>query len=124
MPHQSQTGIRSIGMLKNPATRMGLQIGVAGLTLVLLMSMGGAIVASPLLVGLLWWTSRGAGVLVRVAFSLLAAAVAVEAFWALAYFIAGEAQPTIWLLPTIMGLVTGVAMFRLTASQPRVASVA
>lgn len=91
-------------------------LAVIGLAAVLLLSMGGAIVAAPLTLPLLYLAARRD----EAARSLRAAAVVVAAFtvaevaWAATYLGIGEAQPWIWLVPVAAGSAAG-ALF---ASQP------
>ena len=67
----------------------------------LLLSMGGAIVAAPLTLPLLYLAIRGG----RISAGLRAAAIVVatltvaEVAWAATYLTVAEAQPWIWLLP-------------------------
>jgi hypothetical protein len=74
----------------------------------LLLSMGGALVAAPLTLPLLWLALRGGrlgGGLRLVAVAVAALTVA-EVAWAATYLAVEEAQPWIWLLPVTAGLAT------------------
>jgi hypothetical protein len=66
----------------------------------LLVSMGGAIVAAPLTVPLLFLVSqRHPTTAFRVTGTVLTAATVPEVAWALTYRVADEAKPWIWLAP-------------------------
>jgi hypothetical protein len=56
----------------------------------LLLSMGGAILAAPLVLPLLWWAARTTGVGIRVIGAILAALVVGEVVWAGVYLVVGE----------------------------------
>jgi hypothetical protein len=77
---------------------------------VLLLSMGGAVVAAPVTVPALVWAARR-----RLRGGLRAAAVAVAALtaaelgWAAVYLAVGETEPAIWLVPLAAGLATALA---------------
>jgi hypothetical protein len=82
----------------------------------LLLSMGGAIVAAPLTVPLLFvivlhrptTAFRAIGV-------LLASATVGEVVWAIMYVAADESKPWIWLLPLSAALATAVALLRMSS---------
>ncbi len=67
-------------------------------TVLLLLSMGGAILAAPVLLPLLWWAARTTGRGIRVLGAILAALVVAEVAWAGVYVVVGERQPSIWAL--------------------------
>ncbi len=67
-------------------------------TVLLLLSMGGAILAAPVLLPLLWWAARTTGRGIRVIGVILAALVVGEVAWAGIYVVVGERQPSIWAL--------------------------
>ena len=71
----------------------------------LLLSMGGAIVAAPLTLPLLYLVVRSTGLSpgLRVAAVVIAGLTAAEVAWAATYMAAAEAQPWIWLLPVLVG---------------------
>ena len=72
---------------------------------ILLVSMGGAIVAAPITVPLMWMAaSRHPTRPFRVAATVLSALTVAEAVWALTYLSVDEAQPWIWLLPAAAAL--------------------
>jgi len=71
----------------------------------LLGSMGGAILAAPVLLPLLWWATRTTA-RVRVLGAILAALVVGEVAWAGVYVVVGERQPYIWALPALAAAVT------------------
>ncbi len=80
---------------------------------ILLLSMGGAIVAAPITVPLLWVTGRSAGGRrVRVGAAVVAALTTAEVVWLAVYNVAGEVQPTVWLIPLLAAVVTGLAIGR------------
>ncbi len=87
---------------------------VAGVSLILLASMGGGFVALPLLVPLHIWAARRSGPTGRVLWILLPVATATVCTWAITYVLVGEAQPAIWLIPAVAGALTGEAMRRTT----------
>jgi hypothetical protein len=84
----------------------GAVVAVAAL---LLVSMGGAVVAAPVTVPALVWVARGCAGGLRAAAVVVAALTAAELGWALVYLVAGEAEPVIWLVPLVTGLATGWA---------------
>ena len=81
---------------------------------VLLLSMGGAIVAAPMTLPLLYLSVQGrrlaAGL--RLAAVLIAALTVAEVAWAATYLTLEEAQPWIWLLPVTAGVATAAAFTR------------
>jgi hypothetical protein len=83
---------------------------------VLLLSMGGAIVAAPVTLPLLYLVLRAdrAGAGVRAAAAVIAAVTVAEIAWAATYLAMAEAQPWIWLLP----LAAGSAVAGLLAQRP------
>ena len=80
----------------------------------LLLSMGGAIVAAPLTLPLLYLAARGdrAGGGVRGAAVVIAALTVAEVVWAATYLAVAEAKPWIWLLPVAAGAATATAFAR------------
>jgi hypothetical protein len=80
--------------------------------------MGGAILAAPVLLPLLWWTAR-TGRWVRVLGAILAALVVGEVAWAGVYLVVGERQPYIWALPALAAAVTLWLMLVTTSINPR-----
>jgi len=80
----------------------------------LLVSMGGAIVAAPLTVPLLYLAAgedrAGAGL--RTAAVLIAALTVAEVAWAATYLAVAEAEPWIWLLPVVAGAATATGFAR------------
>jgi hypothetical protein len=80
----------------------------------LLLSMGGAIVAAPLTLPLLYLAVRGdrisAGL--RTAAVVIAALTVAEVAWAATYLAVAEAKPWIWLLPVAAGAGTAAALAR------------
>jgi hypothetical protein len=84
----------------------------------LLLSMGGAIVAAPLTLPLLYLAVRSG----RLAPGLRTGAIAVaaltvaEVVWAATYLAMAEAQPWIWLLPVAAGAATATNFARTPAA--------
>jgi hypothetical protein len=91
-----------------------LKAGLAGLSLLLVASMGGGFLALPLVVPLHVWAARTSGPVGRVLWSLLPMATAAMVTWAAVYLTVGEAEPTIWLVPLLAAVVAGAGMVRLT----------
>ena len=77
----------------------------------LLLSMGGAIVAAPLTVPLLYLAAQGRRISagLRLAAVVIAALTVAEVAWAATYLTLAEAQPWIWLLPVIAGAGTAAS---------------
>jgi hypothetical protein len=94
------------------------RIALGLVTLALLVSMGGAIFASPILLPLLLLGAARSGRPGRVVFSFLAGLVAIEVAWAVAYVVARETILE-WLLPIIAFVVTAAVYFRLSALRPQ-----
>ena len=90
--------------------------GVTGLTGFLLISYGGGIVAAPVTLPFLHLALRqplSPGL--RRAAITVATLTAAEAGWALAYVIAGEARPWVWLIPVVAA---GAALLGAMATGP------
>ena len=87
---------------------------VVAIAAFLLVSMGGAIVAAPLTLPLLWLVVRAdrTGPALRAAAVAVAALTVVEIVWAATYLAVDEAQPWIWLLPVAAGAGATVALLR------------
>ena len=87
---------------------------VVAVSAVLLLSMGGAIVAAPLTVSLLFLAVGGEEISagLRTAAVVIAALTVAEVAWAATYLAVAEAQPWIWLLPVAAGAATAVALAR------------
>lgn len=86
----------------------------------LLLSMGGAVVAAPLTVPLLFFIVRrgqSASVL-RTAAVVVAALTVAEVAWAATYLAMAEADPWIWLLPVVAGAGTAATMARTPVALP------
>jgi hypothetical protein len=81
---------------------------------VLLLSMGGAIVAAPLTVSLLYLAASGDEISpgLRSAAVVIAALTVAEVAWAATYLAVAETQPWIWLLPVAAGAGTAAAFAR------------
>jgi len=88
-------------------------------TVLLLLSMGGAILAAPMLLPLLWWATRTTTRGVRLIGVILAALVVGEVVWAGVYLVVGERQPYIWALPALSAAVTVWLMLLTTRPGPR-----
>lgn len=81
----------------------------------LLLSMGGAIVAAPVTVPLMVLAVRRHPTpSFRTAGTVLVALTLAEVAWALTYVTAGESRPWIWLLPTLAALTGAAALARQT----------
>jgi hypothetical protein len=103
------------------ADRPNLRRVVIGAILVgtlLLGSMGGAILAAPVLLPLLWWTARTTTRGVRLIGVILAALVVAEVVWAGVYLVVGERQPYVWALPALSAAVTVWLMLVTTRPDP------
>lgn len=82
-----------------------------GAAALLLLSMGGAIVAAPLTVPLMILAvRRHSSVPFRVAAGVIGGLTVAEVAWALTYLRVGEATPWIWLLPLSGGLAAAVVL--------------
>ena len=81
---------------------------------VLLLSMGGAIVAAPLTVPLLWLAVRHSelGTGLRATAVAIAALTVAEVAWAATYLAISEGQPWIWLVPILAATATAAALAR------------
>ena len=89
----------------------------------LLISMGGAIIAAPLTVPLMFVvTHRHPTTAFRAIAAALTGATVAEVVWALTYVVADEAKPWIWLVPLIAAIVAMAAL--LTTSDTRERSAA
>jgi hypothetical protein len=77
----------------------------------LLLSMGGAIIAAPVTVPLMYVAaSRHQTRGFRIAATVLSALTVAESAWALTYLAVEEAQPWIWLVPCLVALsVVGIS---------------
>jgi len=81
----------------------------------LLISMGGAIIAAPLTIPLMFVVARRHPTSTfRAIGAVLAGATAAEVAWALTYVAADEAKPWIWLIPLIAAFAT-MAVFVITS---------
>ena len=93
--------------------RPGARVLVA-VSAFLLLSMGGAIVAAPLTLPLLYFAVRneqfGSGL--RLAALVIAALTVAEVAWAATYLVVAEAQPWIWLVPAGAATATAAAFTR------------
>ena len=87
---------------------------VVAVSAFLLLSMGGAVVAAPLTLPLLYLAVRGDGISsrLRVAAVVIAALTVAEVAWAATYLAMAEAQPWIWLLPAAGGTATAAVFTR------------
>jgi hypothetical protein len=90
---------------------------VVAVSAFLLLSMGGAVMAAPLTLPLLYLVARGEGIGrgLRVAAVVIAALTVAEVAWAATYLALSEAQPWIWLLPVAAGVATVKAFTRTPA---------
>jgi hypothetical protein len=106
------------GLADKPTLRRVVIGAILVGTLLLLLSMGGAILAAPAVLPLLWWaarTTRG----IRLIGVILAALVVGEVVWAGVYVVVGERQPYIWALPALSAAVTVWLMLVTTRTDPR-----
>lgn len=79
----------------------------------LLLSMGGAVVAAPVTIPLMWISSdRHPTRSFRWAACVLATLTAAELSWAAAYITVEEARPWIWLLPAVVAAGVATAFAR------------
>ena len=80
----------------------------------LLLSMGGAVVAAPLTLPLLFLVVRSdrVGTGLRAAAVAIAALTVAEVAWAATYLTVAEAQPWIWAVPMAAGITTAAAFAR------------
>ena len=84
---------------------------------VLLLSMGGAIIAAPATIPLMFLAVRRHPTRAfRIAGTVIAGLTVAEFAWALAYVTAGEAKPWIWLIPSVAAVAALVAF--VAASRP------
>ena len=91
--------------MDSPWAARGAVITVATAAL-LLATIGGAIVAAPITLPLLYVIARrypGRGM--RITAAVVGGLTCVEAVWALCYLALEEAMPWIWLLPAVAGIV-------------------
>jgi hypothetical protein len=94
------------GLADKPTLRRVVIGAILVGTVLLLLSMGGEILAAPVVLPLLWWAARTTGRGVRVLGAILAALVVGEVAWAGVYLVVGERQPYIWALPALSVAVT------------------
>jgi hypothetical protein len=84
----------------------------------LLLSMGGAIVAAPITVPLMWMAAcRHRTQTFRVTATVLCALTGAEVVWAATYLTLEDAQPWIWLMPTVT-CVAVILLFRRLLAPP------
>ncbi len=77
----------------------------------LLVSMGGAIVAAPMTLPVLFLAARHhPGAWFRRAAAVVVGLTAAEVAWAVSYMVGGESRPWIWLVPLVAGG-AGAAVF-------------
>ena len=87
---------------------------LVGVSAFLLLSMGGAIVAAPLTLPLLYLAASGGrlGAGLRTAAVVVAALTVAEVAWAATYLAVAEAQPWIWLVPAGAATATAAVFTR------------
>jgi hypothetical protein len=98
--------------MNSPWAARGAVITVATAAL-LLGTIGGAIVAAPITLPLLYLVARrypGRGM--RITAAVVGGLTCVEAVWALCYLAVEEAMPWIWLLPALAGSAWTAALLR------------
>jgi hypothetical protein len=90
-----------------------LKILLAGVTIVLLASVGGAgAYSAPVLLPLQFWAARSSRATIERGFwAVLGSLTAAESIWALTYLGVGESSPWIWLLPLLGGVVAAFVIF-------------
>jgi hypothetical protein len=82
---------------------------------ILLLSMGGAIIAAPATVPLMFVAARRHPTRAfRIAGTVIAGLTVAELAWALAYVTSGEAKPWIWLVPCVAAAAALVAFITVT----------
>ncbi len=80
---------------------------------VLLVSMGGAIVAAPMTLPALFLVVRRHPTCgFRIAGAIIGGLTAAEVAWAAVYLVAGEAPVVIWLVPALVGIAAGAVLGR------------
>jgi hypothetical protein len=90
------------------------------LATVLLVSFGGAIVAAPVTLPLLFLAARSMpSTGYRIWAGIVVALTAAELVWALTYFAQGESTPAIWLVP-IFGTVGSLIGYALVVRRPTI----
>ena len=90
-----------------------LSVGLFLLGGFLLMSYGGAVVAAPLTLPLMYLAvRRHPTTAFRWAGGVIAGLTTVEVVWVLVYLAGGEDQPSIWLIPLAAGIAVVVAFVR------------
>jgi hypothetical protein len=101
------------GQDEGVAGRRAIGVVVFTASAVLLLSMGGAVVAAPVTVPLMVVTARRRPTpAFRGTAAVLVALTVGEVAWALTYVTAGEAPPWIWLVPLVACAAAGVAVVR------------
>jgi hypothetical protein len=112
-----KVGAGTLGDVRERISNLGAGAGwvLVGVGTVLLLSYGGAIVAAPLTVPLLFLAARASSSKsFRVCAGIVVVLTIAELAWALTYFTVGEARPLIWLVPTLATLAACVAYARLS----------
>jgi hypothetical protein len=96
-----------------------LSVGLFVISGLLLLSMGGAVVAAPLTLPLMYLAVRRRPTpAFRWAGGIIGGLTALEVAWAVVYVVDGEETPQIWLLPLVVAAVVLAAF--LTAVRPGV----
>jgi hypothetical protein len=102
-----------------PSEAVGFElagVAVCAAAVVLLLSMGGAIFAAPVIVPSLVVLARSHRTRAyRAVTGVLVGLIAAEVVWAATYLTIEESQPWIWLLPLTAGLAAGAALVASTA---------
>lgn len=91
--------------------RRTIKVVLATASLVLIISMGGQFLLPILLPGHLW-AARRAGSVGRILWSLPAGVAGATFAWFIAYTLAGEARPAIWLAPLLVAIAATFVMWR------------
>lgn len=102
-------------MLWRIAARKTVAVPVLAVAIFLLLSMGGAIIAAPIIVPLLYAVSRVHKGCVRAAAIIVVTLTIPELAWAITYVTLDESQPLIWAIPLLAAL--GTLAFVLAADR-------
>jgi hypothetical protein len=104
-----------MGDMRERVSTLGRGAGwiLVGVCPVLLVSYGGAIVAAPLTVPLLFLAARASSSTgYRISAGVVVVLTIAEFVWALTYLTLGEARPLIWLVPMVVTLAAGAVYAR------------
>jgi hypothetical protein len=100
---------------RESTVRRGIGWTLLAVCTVLLVSYGGAILAAPITVPLLFMTAGSSeSIGYRVCAGIVAVLTIAETAWAVTYLTLGEAQPMIWVLPVLASLAVGAGFARMS----------